>query len=97
MSVTLLTDKLADFSNCWPQTAVYRYSVRILHYLQHNEDKTIVMIDKNDRQERPTRTTEKGLAFADVDNVRVSGEVVISESVDELTANPKAGDLFPGG
>ncbi len=60
----------------------------ILHDLQHNEGKTIIMVEQN---------AKKGLEFADIGYVLVSGELAIAGSGDELLANPKVGDLFLGG
>lgn len=60
----------------------------ILHDLQHNEGKTIVMVEQN---------AKKGLEFADIGYVMVSGEIAIAGSGDELLANPKVGELFLGG
>jgi branched-chain amino acid transport system ATP-binding protein len=60
----------------------------ILHDLQHNEGKTIIMVEQNAR---------KGLEFADIGYVLVSGEVAIVGNGDDLLANPKVGELFLGG
>ena len=60
----------------------------ILHDLQHNEGKTIFMVEQN---------AKKGLEFADIGYVMVSGEIAIAGSGDELLANPKVGELFLGG
>ena len=60
----------------------------ILHDLQHNEGKTIIMVEQN---------AKKGLEFADIGYVLVSGEVAIAGSGDELLSNPKVGELFLGG
>jgi len=60
----------------------------ILHDLQHNEGKTIIMVEQN---------AKKGLEFADIGYVLVSGQLAIAGSGDELLANPKVGDLFLGG
>ncbi|MBX2868667.1 MAG: ABC transporter ATP-binding protein [Acidiferrobacterales bacterium] len=60
----------------------------ILHDLQHNEGKTILMVEQN---------AKKGLEFADIGYVLVSGEVAIAGAGDELLANPKVGELFLGG
>lgn len=60
----------------------------ILHDLQHNEGKTIVMVEQN---------AKKGLEFADIGYVMVSGEIAIAGTGDELLANPKVGELFLGG
>lgn len=60
----------------------------ILHDLQHNEGKTIIMVEQN---------AKKGLEFADIGYVLVSGEVAIAGKGDDLLANPKVGELFLGG
>ncbi len=60
----------------------------ILHDLQHNEGKTIIMVEQN---------AKKGLEFADIGYVLVSGEVAIAGTGDDLLANPKVGQLFLGG
>ena len=60
----------------------------ILHDLQHNEGKTIIMVEQN---------AKKGLEFADIGYVLVSGELAIAGTGDDLLANPKVGDLFLGG
>lgn len=60
----------------------------ILHDLQHNEGKTIIMVEQN---------AKKGLEFADIGYVLVSGELVIAGKGDDLLANPKVGELFLGG
>jgi branched-chain amino acid transport system ATP-binding protein len=60
----------------------------ILHDLQHNEGKTIIMVEQN---------AKKGLEFADIGYVLVSGELAIAGKGDDLLANPKVGELFLGG
>jgi branched-chain amino acid transport system ATP-binding protein len=60
----------------------------ILHDLQHGEGKTIIMVEQN---------AKKGLEFADIGYVLVSGEIAIAGTGDELLANPKVGQLFLGG
>ena len=60
----------------------------ILHDLQHNEGKTIIMVEQN---------AKKGLEFADIGYVLVSGQVAIAGTGDKLLANPKVGELFLGG
>ncbi|RIA55933.1 ABC transporter ATP-binding protein [Dichotomicrobium thermohalophilum] len=60
----------------------------ILHDLQHVEGKTIVMVEQN---------AKKGLEFADIGYVLVSGEIAIAGKGDELLENPKVGQLFLGG
>ncbi|NKB62197.1 MAG: ATP-binding cassette domain-containing protein [Gammaproteobacteria bacterium] len=60
----------------------------ILHDLQHNEGKTIIMVEQN---------AKKGLEFADIGYVLVSGEIAIAGKGDDLLNNPKVGELFLGG
>ena len=60
----------------------------ILDDLQHGEGKTIIMVEQN---------AKKGLAFADVGYVLVSGEIAIAGTGDELLADPRVGRLFLGG
>ncbi len=60
----------------------------ILHDLQHNDGKTIIMVEQNAR---------KGLEFADLGYVLVSGELAIVGKGDELLENPEVGRLFLGG
>ena len=60
----------------------------ILDDLQHVEGKTIIMVEQN---------AKKGLEFADIGYVLVSGETAIAGPGDELLANPDVGRLFLGG
>ena len=60
----------------------------ILHDLQHKEGKTIIMVEQN---------AKKGLEFADIGYVMVSGEIAIAGKGDDLLQNPKVGQLFLGG
>jgi len=60
----------------------------ILGDLQNTEGKTIIMVEQN---------AKKGLEFADVGYVLVSGETAIAGSGDELLENPEVGRLFLGG
>ena len=60
----------------------------ILHDLQHGEGKTIIMVEQN---------AKKGLKFADIGYVLVSGETAIAGPGDELLDNPEVGRLFLGG
>ena len=60
----------------------------ILDDLQHNEGKTIIMVEQN---------AKRGLEFADVGYVLVSGVVAIAGKGDELLENPDVGRLFLGG
>lgn len=60
----------------------------ILDDLQNNEGKTIIMVEQN---------AKKGLEFADIGYVLVSGEVAIAGKGSDLLENPKVGELFLGG
>ncbi len=60
----------------------------ILDELQHVEGKTIIMVEQN---------AKKGLEFADIGYVLVSGEIAIAGPGDELLENPQVGRLFLGG
>ena len=60
----------------------------ILDDLQRRDGKTIIMVEQN---------AKKGLEFADIGYVLVSGEVAIAGTGDELLANPNVGQLFLGG
>jgi branched-chain amino acid transport system ATP-binding protein len=60
----------------------------ILGDLQHKDGKTIVMVEQN---------AKKGLAFADLGYVLVSGETAIADKGDKLLENPDVGRLFLGG
>jgi len=60
----------------------------ILDDLQHGEGKTIIMVEQN---------AKKGLEFADIGYVLVSGELAIAGKGDELLENPDVGRLFLGG
>ncbi len=60
----------------------------ILDDLQHKEGKTIVMVEQN---------AKKGLEFADIGYVLVSGQLAMAGSGDELLHNPEVGRLFLGG
>ena len=60
----------------------------ILRQLQEDEGKTILMVEQN---------AKKGLEFADVGYVLVSGGLAVAGSGRELLANPDVGRLFLGG
>ena len=60
----------------------------ILDDLQNKHGKTIVMVEQN---------AKKGLEFADIGYVLVSGQVAIAGTGDDLLANPDVGRLFLGG
>ena len=60
----------------------------ILDDLQNQEGKTIIMVEQN---------AKKGLEFADIGYVLVSGQLAIAGKGDDLLKNPKVGELFLGG
>jgi len=60
----------------------------ILNDLQKNENKTIIMVEQN---------AKKGLEFADIGYVMVSGQTAIAGKGDDLLKNPDVGRLFLGG
>ena len=60
----------------------------ILGDLQHKEGKTIVIVEQN---------AKKGLEFADIGYVMVSGKLALAGRADDLLANPDVSRLFLGG
>jgi branched-chain amino acid transport system ATP-binding protein len=60
----------------------------ILNNLQHEEGKTIIMVEQN---------AKKGLEFADIGYVLVSGQLALAGTGNELLAQPEVGRLFLGG
>ena len=60
----------------------------ILDELQNKDGKTIIMVEQN---------AKKGLEFADIGYVLVSGQLAIAGRGDDLLSNPKVGELFLGG
>ncbi|MDH3637198.1 MAG: ABC transporter ATP-binding protein [Gammaproteobacteria bacterium] len=60
----------------------------ILDDLQHKEGKTILMVEQN---------AKRGLEFADIGYVLVSGALAIAGTGEELLKNPDVGRLFLGG
>ena len=60
----------------------------ILGDLQNNEKKTIILVEQN---------AKKGLEFADIGYVLVSGQTAIAGKGDNLLNNPEVGRLFLGG
>ena len=60
----------------------------ILRDLQQNEKKTIILVEQN---------AKKGLEFADIGYVLVSGQTAIAGKVNDLLKNPDVGKLFLGG
>ena len=60
----------------------------ILDDLQNHDGKTIIMVEQN---------AKKGLEFADLGYVLVSGQLAMAGPGDELLENPEVGRLFLGG
>jgi branched-chain amino acid transport system ATP-binding protein len=60
----------------------------ILDDLQHNEGKTIIMVEQN---------AKKGLEFSDIGYVLVSGQLAMANRGDALLEDPEVGRLFLGG
>ncbi len=60
----------------------------ILDDLQRNEGKTIIMVEQN---------AKRGLEFADLGYVLVSGELAMADKGNDLLENPDVGRLFLGG
>jgi len=60
----------------------------ILDDLQNKEGKTIVMVEQN---------AKKGLEFADIGYVLVSGQIAVAGKGDDLLKDPDVGRLFLGG
>ena len=60
----------------------------ILRGLQQDEGKTIILVEQN---------AKKGLEFADIGYVLVSGQLAMADTGDELLQNPEVGRLFLGG
>ena len=60
----------------------------ILWDLQQNEKKTIILVEQN---------AKKGLEFADIGYVLVSGQTAIAGKGNDLLNNPDVGRLFLGG
>jgi branched-chain amino acid transport system ATP-binding protein len=60
----------------------------ILRDLQQTEKKTIILVEQN---------AKKGLEFADIGYVLVSGQTAIAGKGDDLLSNPDVGRLFLGG
>ena len=60
----------------------------ILMDLKEKDGTTIVMVEQN---------AKRGLEFADVGYVLVSGELVMASAGRELAADPHVGELFLGG
>jgi len=56
--------------------------------LQKKDGKTIIMVEQN---------AKRGLEFADIGYVLVSGELAMADKGDDLLKNPDVGRLFLGG
>lgn len=60
----------------------------LLEELKNNEGKTIIMVEQN---------AKKGLQFADIGYVLVSGQLAMAGSGDQVLNDPSVGRLFLGG
>ena len=60
----------------------------ILTDLQKGEGKTIIMVEQN---------AKRGLEFADLGYVLVTGQIAMADTGDALLQNPDVGRLFLGG
>ncbi|NOZ10005.1 MAG: ABC transporter ATP-binding protein [Gammaproteobacteria bacterium] len=60
----------------------------ILGELQHKEGKTIIMVEQN---------AKKGLEFADIGYVLVSGKLAMADAASDLLQSTEVGRLFLGG
>lgn len=60
----------------------------VLYDLEHAHGKTILMVEQN---------AKKGLEFADIGYVLVSGEIAMAGKGSDLLKNPEVGRLFLGG
>ena len=60
----------------------------ILDDLQHSEGKTIIMVEQN---------AKKGLEFAEIGYVLVSGQLAMAGRGKDLLKDPRVGRLFLGG
>ena len=60
----------------------------ILYDLQHNEKKTIILVEQN---------AKKGLEFSNIGYVLTSGKVVLAGQGNDLLNDPAVGRLFLGG
>ena len=64
------------------------YGFQMMQVIQKNEKKTIIMVEQN---------AKKGLEFADIGYVLVSGQTAIVGKGNDLLKNPDVGRLFLGG
>jgi hypothetical protein len=69
-------------------TAVYDAVFEILSDLQRKDGKTIVIVEQN---------AKKGLEYADIGYVLVSGTLALAGRAKDLLVNPDVGRLFLGG
>jgi len=60
----------------------------VLDDLEHRQGKTILMVEQN---------AKKGLEFADIGYVLVSGQIAMAGKGDDLLQDPEVGRLFLGG
>jgi branched-chain amino acid transport system ATP-binding protein len=60
----------------------------LLEDLKNKEGKTIIMVEQN---------AKKGLQFADIGYVLVSGELAMADTGDKVLNDPSVGRLFLGG
>ena len=65
-----------------------KWFLKFLKIFKKNEKKTIILVEQN---------AKKGLQFADIGYVLVSGETAIAGKGDDLLNNPDVGRLFLGG
>ena len=79
---------LVDEPSIWLEPRYIEMVFEILRDLQQNEKKTIILVEQN---------AKKGLEFADIGYVLVSGQTAIAGKGDELLNNPDVGRLFLGG
>ena len=79
---------LVDEPSIGLETRYIKMVFEILEDLQKNEKKTIILVEQN---------AKKGLEFADIGYVLVSGQTAIAGKGDDLLNNPDVGRLFLGG
>jgi branched-chain amino acid transport system ATP-binding protein len=72
----------------WVLALIIDMVFEILDDLKNHEGKTIIIVEQN---------AKKGLEFADLGYVLVSGQLAIAGRGDELLENPEVGRLFLGG
>ena len=79
---------LVDEPSIWLEPRFIEMVFEILRGLQQDEGKTIILVEQN---------AKKGLEFADIGYVLVSGQLAMADTGDELLQNPEVGRLFLGG